>query len=324
MDSLEQVSLLTIWAAMVAYAVALIAFSVDVSSLRAERDESGAVIKRSRKALVAEAADSSDEAGDTLVEAPPEPAAPADIPRGKAIGIAMATLWLGFAFHVIGVITRGLAAGHVPWSNLYELTITVTAVIVGIFLVLDRKYSLRFIGVLITLPMLLALGVAVHIFYRAVEGIPPILDSVWLVIHVSTAIGSIATFAIAALLAMLQLTVSTGWAAGNRVLGQLPSADLLERVSYRFTAVGFVLWTFTLIAGAIWANDAWSRPWGWDPKEVWTFVIWVIYAAYLHARATRGWDGRRAAILVLIGFMAVVANMTVVNYLLDTKHGYAG
>lgn len=323
MDSLEQVSLLVIWAAMISYAIALVAFAVDVSSLRADRDESGAVIKRSRRAASAVAA--ADEPGDTLVEAPPvESEPPADIPRGKAIGIATATLWLGFAFHVIGVVTRAIAAGHVPWSNLYELTITVTAVIVATYLVLDRTYNLRFLGIIVTLPLLLGLGAAVHIFYRAVEGIPPILDSVWLIIHVAAAVSAIAAFAIAALLAVLQLSVSTGWAKTNRWLAHLPDADLLERVSYRFAAVGFVLWTFTLVAGAIWANDAWSRPWGWDAKEVWTFVIWVIYAAYLHARATRGWDGRRAAILVLIGFMAVVANMTIVNYMFTTKHGYAG
>lgn len=321
MNNLEQLSLLMIYAAMVTYAVSLISFSIDISSLRARRDESGAVIKRSKRAAT-QAEGGAD--GDTLVESPPEQTTSDEIPRGKAIGIAMATLWLALVFHVIGVVLRGVAAGHVPWSNLYELTITVTAVIVGLYLWLDRKHSLRFIGVLVTLPMLLALGVAVRIFYRAVEGIAPILESVWLVIHVATAIGAIAVFAISALLAVLQLVVSTGWASQNRILNHLPGADLLERVSYRFTAVGFVLWTFTLVAGAIWANDAWSRPWGWDPKEVWTFVIWVIYAAYLHARATRGWDGRRAAILVLIGFAAVIANMTIVNYLLDTQHGYAG
>ena len=322
MTDLEQLSLLTIYAAMVSYTVALIAFAIDTSSLRAMRDATGQVIKRARRAAASGAG--SDQAGDTLVESPPEASASPEIPRGKAIGIAMSTLWLGFFFHTIGVVARGIAAGHVPWSNMYEITITVSAVVVGLYLWLDRKYSMRFIGVLLVLPVLLALGAAVAIFYRAIEGLAPILDHYWLVIHVSMAIGAIAVLAIAAVLAALQLIVSSGWASENRLLAHLPDADFLERLSYRFTAVGFVLWTFTLVAGAIWANEAWSRPWGWDAKEVWTFVIWVIYAAYLHARATRGWDGRRAAILVLIGFMAVAANMTVVNYLLDTKHGYAG
>ena len=322
MNNLEQLSLLTIYAAMASYVVALLAFSVDVSSLRALRDEHGQVIKRAPRAK-ANAVDSA-QSGDTLVESPPEAPASPEIPRGKAIGIATSTLWLGFFFHLIGVVTRGFAAGHVPWSNMYEITITASAVVVGIYLWLDRKQSMRFIGVLLVLPVILALGAAVVVFYRAVEGLAPILDHYWLVIHVSLPIAAIAVLAIAAILALLQLTISSGWASENRLLSYLPDADFLERLSYRFTAVGFVLWTFTLVAGAIWANEAWSRPWGWDAKEVWTFVIWVIYAAYLHARATRGWDGRRAAILVLIGFMAVVANMTVVNYFLNTKHGYAG
>lgn len=320
MTDLEQLSLLTIYAAMVSYTVALIAFAIDTSSLRAMRDATGQVIKRKRRASAVEAAAKA-EPGDTLIDSPPEEVT--EIPRGKAYGIAMSTLTLGLAFQAIGVVTRGIAAGHVPWSNLYELTITVTAVIIGLYLWLDRKHSMRFLGVLVVLPILLALGVAVAILYQAIEGLPPILESVWLVLHVSTAIGAIAVFAIAALLAMLQLTVSGGWASRNRIVSHLPEADFLERLSYRFAAVGFVMWTFTLVAGAIWANDAWSRPWGWDPKEVWTFVIWVIYAAYLHARATRGWDGRRAAMLVILGMVAILGNYFVVNFLLDTKHGYA-
>lgn len=315
MNDLEQLSLLTIYAAMITYTVSLIAFAIDASSLRAMRDDTGAIIKRTKHTAEVNAE------GDTIVEAPPDESQ--EIPRGKAIGIAMATLWLGIGFHVIGVVTRTIAAGHPPWSNLYELTITFTAVVVGLFLWLERRHNLRFLGALVTLPVLLALGVAVRILYMAVNGLAPILESVWLILHVSAAILAIALFAIAAILAALQLLLSTGWMTRSRIRDHLPRADLLERVSYRFTAVGFILWTFTLIAGAIWANDAWSRPWGWDPKEVWTFVIWVIYAAYLHARATRGWDGRRAAILVIIGFMAVLANTFVVNFFLDTKHGYA-
>ena len=98
----------------------------------------------------------------------------------------------------------------------------------------------------------------------------------------------------------------------------------LERTAYRLIAVSFPLWSFTLVAGAIWAERAWGRYWGWDPKEVWTFVIWVVYAAYLHARATRGWDGRRSAYLALAGFACILVNWGVVNVFFPGNHSYAG
>ena len=104
----------------------------------------------------------------------------------------------------------------------------------------------------------------------------------------------------------------------------LPSADALESLAYRFAIVGFVFWTFTLIAGAIWANDSWGRYWGFDVKEVWTFVIWVLYAGYIHARATRGWRGTRSAWLSIIGFVAVLFNFTIVNMFFQGLHSYSG
>jgi cytochrome c-type biogenesis protein CcsB len=107
-------------------------------------------------------------------------------------------------------------------------------------------------------------------------------------------------------------------------LRSAPSARELEAFSFRLNAIGFVLWTFTLIGGAIWAEHAWGRYWGWDPKEVGTFVAWVVYAAYLHARTTRGWSGRRAAYVVFVGYAVVLANFTVVNLFVDGKHSYSG
>jgi cytochrome c-type biogenesis protein CcsB len=111
---------------------------------------------------------------------------------------------------------------------------------------------------------------------------------------------------------------------GPRFLRTLPSADALESLAYRFTIIGFILWTFTLIAGSIWANDAWGRYWGFDTKEVWTFVIWVLYAGYIHARATRGWRGTRSAWLSIVGFTAVMFNFTIVNQFFKGLHVYSG
>jgi len=314
MTELGDFSLLMIYGAMAAYTVAMLAFAIDLSSLRARRDADGHVVTA--------AAASADAVGGVAVLEKTE-AAPQMRRRGAGIG--MSTLWLGFILHLVGVVTRGIAAGHVPWSNLYEFSITLTLVVVGIYLAFSLRHDVRYLGVFVALPVLLMLGVSVVVLYTQADGLAPILDHYWLVIHVLVAIMAIAVFGIAAVLAVLQLVkdFAREGSVTARVLAGLPSAATLERVSYRFTAVGFVLWTFTLVAGAIWANEAWSRPWGWDAKEVWTFAIWVIYAAYLHARATRGWDGRRAAALVIIGFVAILGNYFVVNFLLSTNHGYA-
>jgi cytochrome c-type biogenesis protein CcsB len=170
---------------------------------------------------------------------------------------------------------------------------------------------------------------------------------VWLVIHVFVASLATALFALAFGLSVLQLMQArrerrltaaaradtagapagqgTGTTkTGPRFLRTLPSADALESLAYRFAILGFIFWTFTLIAGSIWANDAWGRYWGFDTKEVWTFVIWVLYAGYIHARATRGWRGSRSAWLSIIGFAAVLFNFTIVNMFFKGLHAYSG
>jgi cytochrome c-type biogenesis protein CcsB len=120
--------------------------------------------------------------------------------------------------------------------------------------------------------------------------------------------------------------VSKAKAVGTfrRVLALFPKEEQLERLAYRFNIIGFILWTFTLIAGAIWAERAWHRYWGWDTKEVWTFIIWTIYAGYLHANATRGWSGKRSAWLGVIGFLAIIFNFTIVNLYFKGLHVYSG
>ena len=109
-----------------------------------------------------------------------------------------------------------------------------------------------------------------------------------------------------------------------RLLDALPSTRELEALSFRVNAVAFVLWTFTVMAGAVWAEHAWGRYWGWDPKEVWSFIVWVIYAAYLHARTTRGWAGKRSAWFVVVGYATVIFNFTGVNLFFLGLHSYSG
>ena len=270
----------------------------------------------------------------------------------------MSTTWLGFALHLVGVVSRAIAAGRVPWANMYEFSILFTLVAMVIFLAMQRGRDMRFLGAFVLGPVLLMLGVAVAVLYVRADGVQPALQSYWLIIHVSVATMAVGVFSIAATLSVIQLIQdraelrhvnsarpapradgpphgattavtqekpqTSRRSVWGRLLDVVPSSDELERLAYRLNAVGFIMWTFTLIAGAIWAEHAWGRPWGWDPKEVWTFVIWVIYAAYLHARATRGWEGRRAAYLSTAGFAAILGNYFIVNLIFNSKHGYSG
>jgi cytochrome c-type biogenesis protein CcsB len=244
---------------------------------------------------------------------------------------------LGFLFHVGGDVTRGIAAGRVPWSNMYEFALTGTMLIVAVYLGVLLRYDLRFLGTFITGLVVVLLGGTAIWFYTEIVPLMDPLKSVWLVIHVFVASLATAIFALAFGLSVLQLMQARREAkiaaavdgsapakTGPRFLRTLPSAEALESLAYRFAIIGFIFWTFTLIAGSIWANDAWGRYWGFDTKEVWTFVIWVLYAGYIHARATRGWRGSRSAWLSIIGFTAVIFNFTIVNMFFKGLHAYSG
>jgi cytochrome c-type biogenesis protein CcsB len=161
--------------------------------------------------------------------------------------------------------------------------------------------------------------------------LPPALQSAWLIIHVFVASLGTAFFGLGFALSGIQLFQHRRELAGKdlkllklKFLATLPSSERLENLAYRVNIVGFIFWTFTLMAGSIWAERAWGRYWGWDTKEVWTFIIWVIYAGYIHARATRGWRGSRSAWLAIIGFAAVMFNFTIVNIFFKGLHAYSG
>ncbi len=198
------------------------------------------------------------------------------------------------------------------------------------------RYDLRFLGAFITGMVVLLLGGATLAFYVEIVPLMDPLKSVWLVIHVFVASLATALFSLAFGLSVVQLmqarrerkalAAEAGGAvkAGPGFLRTLPSSEALESLAYRFAILGFIFWTFTLIAGSIWANDAWGRYWGFDTKEVWTFVIWVLYAGYIHARATRGWRGSRSAWLSIIGFAAVLFSFTIVNMFFKGLHAYSG
>jgi cytochrome c-type biogenesis protein CcsB len=286
-DTYSQFSVLSLYSAMGLYAVAFILFTLDLSGL-----------------------------------------APTKL-RMARIGLSLT--WLGFALQVIATVLRGLAASRVPWANMYEFAMTGTLMIMLVFLIVNLKWDIRYLGAFITGFVLLALGISATRYYVEVVPLPPALQSYWLVIHVFVATLATGFFALGFALSLAQILQERRERATNEQqaarwawLSRLPNSVNLENFAYRLIIVGFVLWTFTLIAGAVWAEKAWGRYWGWDVKEVWTFIIWTIFAGYLHARSTRGWRGSRSAVLAMIGFAAVVFNFTVVNIFFKGLHAYSG
>ncbi|PPF30803.1 c-type cytochrome biogenesis protein CcsB [Rathayibacter tritici] len=250
--------------------------------------------------------------------------------RSTTLRIGFSLTLLAFVLHLAATVLRGVAAGRVPWANMYEFSMTGTLIIIGVFLVVQLRWDLRFLGAFITGLVLVLLGVATVNYYVAVVPLPPALQSYWLVIHVLVAILGTAFFALGFALSVTQLLQARRETAGDSprsllsFLRTLPSSATLENLAYRVTIIGFILWTFTLIAGAVWAEKAWGRYWGWDTKEVWTFIIWTIYAGYIHARATRGWRGTPSAWLAIVGFAAVMFNFGVVNVFFKGLHAYSG
>jgi cytochrome c-type biogenesis protein CcsB len=238
----------------------------------------------------------------------------------------MALTAVAWVLHVAADVMRGLAAGRVPWANMFEFSMTATAIVVGVFLFSQLWQDLRFLGAYITGICLILLGLATVNFYVDVTPLAVSLQSYWLVIHVFVASLGTAFYAIGAGLSIAQLFQARREMSGKGpgFLATLPSAEKLENLAYRVILIGFVFWTFTLIAGAIWAERAWGRYWGWDTKEVWTFIIWTIFAGYIHARATRGWRGSRSAVLAIVGFVAVMFNFTIVNLFFKGLHAYSG
>ncbi|WP_439592729.1 c-type cytochrome biogenesis protein CcsB [Microbacterium sp.] len=332
--SIDDISLLLVWTAIAVYALAFIAYGIDLA-----RRSAMAVEVKDRELVGAAASGRTtigqvreqERAAEAALNAPPS-----QRPRLVWARIGTSLTVLGFLFHLGGDVTRGIAAGRVPWSNMYEFSLTGTLLIVAVYLAVLFRYDLRFLGTFITGLVVVLLGGATLAFYVEVVPLMDPLKSVWLVIHVFVASLATALFALAFGLSVLQLMQARrerkavaalegdAVKAGPGFLRTLPSAEALESLAYRFAILGFIFWTFTLIAGSIWANDAWGRYWGFDTKEVWTFVIWVLYAGYIHARATRGWRGSRSAWLSIIGFTAVIFNFTIVNMFFKGLHAYSG
>jgi cytochrome c-type biogenesis protein CcsB len=244
----------------------------------------------------------------------------------KAARVATAMMALGSILLFAGVVARGISANHVPWGNMYEFSITGALAFTVAYLIALRKHDLRWLGLFVSLAALLTLGTAVTLLYRDSSPLVPALNSPWLVIHVIAAIISGGVFLLANVISASYLYLDSMERKGGRKpwAMRLPELETLDQLSYRLVAFVFPLWTFSVIAGAIWAESAWGRYWGWDPKETWAFITWVAYAAYLHARVTIGWRGRRAAWLCLFAGSTFLFNYVYINVWGTGKHTYSG
>jgi len=271
-------------------------------------------------------------------ESAPETAEAAEARRSRAdrFGrLAVAATAVGLALQLASLTTRGLATDRVPWGNMYEFASVVGAAGVAAFLgLLVRLPQVRYLGMFLLMPVVVLLFLAGTVLYSAAAPLVPALRSYWIVIHVtSIAIGTgifLVSF-VGTLLYLVRRRWDQAVEAGRTpkrfpaTLGRrLPAAEVLDKMAYRTVAFGFPIYTFGIIAGAIWAEAAWGRYWGWDPKETWAFITWVVYAAYLHARATAGWRGTAAARVNLLAFATMIFNFFVVNMVISGLHSYAG
>jgi cytochrome c-type biogenesis protein CcsB len=262
-----------------------------------------------------------------------EVAEPPEVPPSQAGRLALVLTGFGWVVQVLSLVIRGFAAHRVPWGNMYEFSSAVALVAVTGFLVLVLRGRVeRALGAFVMLPVVLYLGLASSVLYTEAGPLVPALNSYWIKIHVAAAITASGSFMLSGVVAVLYLIrtryddtqVSGAPARFPISLGaQLPEAPVLDRVSYSVIAFAFPVWTFAVIAGAIWAESAWGRYWGWDPKETWSFITWVLYAGYLHARATAGWKGRKAAWVAVAAACALIIDYYVVNIFVVGLHSYA-
>ncbi|RSN67616.1 c-type cytochrome biogenesis protein CcsB [Actinomadura sp. WAC 06369] len=308
---------------VVLYIIAMVAYAADLGFGR-RRAKLAADAEVEAKVLVGAAGAESVDAG--TAEASGDGAEP-ERTQIEPAKLAILLNVLGWGAHLGVLVSRGLAANRWPWANMYEFLTAIAFAAVTAFLVVMLRYRARYLGAFVMVAAVVALGVANIWLYDEVGPVSPALNSYWIAIHVSAAIVATGAFTVAGAATILYLVKSRAEGRGtlreHGILARMPSSDGLDRLANGVTMFAFPIWTAAIIMGAIWADQAWGRYWGWDPKEIWSFITWVIYAAYLHARATAGWKGRKAAVLALIAFAALMFNFFGVNYMFSGLHSYA-
>jgi len=328
-QALAQVSDLAFQAAAAAYLTALICHAAQLAA-RQTQSAAGPVLARLART--------------PAVGGPAASAAIGLLPRRGPVPwpdrfarAAVLVTTIGLAAQLLSIITRGLAVQRAPWGNMYEFASMITAAAAATWLIVLTRTRVRSIGLFVLLPIVILVFVAGTVLYVPASSLVPALQTYWLVIHVlaiSVATGMLMLSGVASGLYLLRTrSQPSRTAAGGHdpadatrrgPFAALPSPDTLDRIAYRTAIVAFPVYTFAVLAGAMWAEAAWGRYWGWDPKETTAFITWIIYAGYLHARATAGWRGRRAAWIPLFGLAAILFNLFFVNMVVSGLHSYAG
>jgi cytochrome c-type biogenesis protein CcsB len=253
-------------------------------------------------------------------------------PTGFWLRTAFGLTCAGLLAHIASIVTRGISEHRVPWGNMYEFISAITCMAVLVLVVAAVRFRAYYIGLFVLLPVVLSLAIDVTVVYTPAGSLVPALNSYWIAIHVTAMIVASGLYIVGAVVTAMYLIADRSERrreAGlqSRTAGllmHLPGTTVLDRLAYRAILFAFPVWTFGVIAGAIWADHAWGRYWGWDPKETWSFITWVVYAGFLHARATAGWRGRRAAYIQLVGFGCLMFNLIGINIWVTGLHSYAG
>jgi cytochrome c-type biogenesis protein CcsB len=324
--------------ALIAYSLAVLTFAADFAFGRPVR-AAAANRAGATRVLATVGAPAADPAAPA--DAPPATSSMPAVPLSLFEAIRQAGAWVRAALalstlavlaHVAAVVIRAFAVDRAPWGNMYEFITALTCFAAVFFLGIMLRFRAWALGLPVFGAVVIALGITETTIYTQAGTLVPALKSYWLSIHVTALTVATGVFFVAALFGVLYLVaesyqrrVAAGKAAGdNPLMQRIPSLTQLDRLAYRTVVFGFPVWTFGVIAGAIWADQAWGRYWGWDPVETWAFITWVVYAAFLHARATAGWRGRRAHYVQLLGFATLVFNMLIVQTFITGMHSYAG
>jgi len=243
--------------------------------------------------------------------------------KGNVGTVSTVLLTIGLVLHSVGLFlrwgeTHQTGYGYIPLANMYESLIFFSWTIVLIYLILEFKYHQKIIGALVTPIAFIAIALTSIIpgVEAKITPLVPALQSNWLTIHVTTCFFGYASFAVSfgiSILYLIRDKTDAKW---------LPASPILDEINYRSIIIGFPMLTLGIVTGAAWANYAWGTYWSWDPKETWSLITWFIYAAFLHARFTRDWRGRRTAVLSIVGFIFVLFTYFGVNYLLSGLHSY--
>ena len=253
--------------------------------------------------------------------------------RSEGLGkIATFSLLAGVVIETTAIGVRWfesyeLGIGRAPLTNMYESLVFFALTIAVLYLILERKFKIKTVGAFVT-PFPFIIMAYASLNPNDIKPLVPALQSNWLIAHVVTCFVGYAAFAVSFGVSILYLFKSRAEKRSPQspgvLLGHLPVSATLDEVGYKTIAIGFPLLTIGIVTGAFWANVAWGTYWSWDPKETWSLIVWLIYAAYLHARITRGWRGTRAAALSIMGFLATIFCYLGVNLILSGLHSYGG